>query len=150
MNLNIDHYPNKNFKVFSFTPVFTIDLNQSVKERLKAGEVLTNATAIKIFKQIKLQSDILSFLTKPIVLISLGASIFLAGLLIPATGLALGAARVLVCALGGGILGFSIENYFLSSFLSQISEAYADQSKRAAEYIKKLEASNQEFVFALA
>ena len=147
MTLNIDHYPNKSFKILPCTPDFTIDINQSVKERLKEGELLTNATALKIFKQIKLKSDILSFLTKAIVLIPLSTAIMIAGFCIPPAGIALLAARVFVAALGGCIVGFSIENYF-NNFLPRLSQAYSDQSERAAEYIQKLKSSNQEFVFA--
>lgn len=148
MSLNVDHYPNKFFNLsifFVFNHIFKVDLNQSVKEKL-GSQQLTNALALKIFKQIKLKSDVLSFLTKPIVFIPLSVAVFAAGFVLPQTGIALAAIGIMLCTLGGGMLGISIRD----NFLSQLSQAYSDQSKRAAEYIKNLESSNQEFVFKLA
>lgn len=154
MHLNIDHYPDRTFKILPCTPFLNIDLNESVKKKLKEGEVLTNATALKILKQIKLKSDVLSFLTKPIVLISLSTVIMIAGSFIPvavagAAAVVLIAAQVLVVALGASIFGYTVENYF-NDFLPQISEAYRDQSQRAADYIQRINSSNQEFVFHYA
>lgn len=152
MSLNIPHYPNISVQqslFFVFTYNFKIDLNQAVKEKLGRGQELTNALALKIFKQIKLESDILSFLTKPIVFIPLSVAVCTAGLVWPETGVALVAIGIMICALGGGMLGTSIREPF-DNFLSQLSQAYSNQSKRAAEYIKNLESSNQEFLFTLA
>ena len=56
MTLHIECYLGKRFAIFSFTPVFSVDLNTSVKEKLNDGEQLTNATALKILEQIKFNS----------------------------------------------------------------------------------------------
>lgn len=147
MSLNIEHYPNRPFKVF--THGFMIDLNQSVKEKLGAGQKLTNALALKIFNEIKLKSDILSFLTKPIVFIPLSVAVFTAGFLLPETGIALVAIGIMICALGGAMLSISRAERS-NGFLSNLSQAYSDQSKRAAEYIQEVRSSQQELVFTLA
>ncbi len=150
MSLNIEHYPNKSFQVsFLFFPLpkFTIDLNQSVKEKLGENQELTNSLALKIFKEIKLKSDILSFLTKPIVLIPLSFAVLAASFALPATGIvALKVIGLIAWALGCCILGFAIRE---PDYLSQLSRAHSDQSKRAAEYIQNLESSNHEFVFTV-
>lgn len=148
MVLNIEHYPGKRFRMFSCAPEFSVDLNNSVKEKLKTGEQLTNATALKILKQIKWKSDILSFLTIPIVAISLSAGVLVAGFCIPAFNTALFVAHIFVRVLGGMMLGFSIENS-CKGFLPELSQAYSDQSQRAREYIRTLEA-NQEMQIVLA
>lgn len=152
MSLNIEHYPNHRFELFPF-PDFTIDLNESVKKQLKRGETLTNTTALKIFKEIKSKSDILSFLTKPITLISLGASISAFGILMaalcpPFVAPVFIVITILIGILGAKIFAYSILNY-VNDFLPELSRAYADQSEKAAEYIRILEASNQELVFKL-
>jgi len=149
--MNIDNYPNSYIYKFPLISFFTIDLNQSVKEKLKPGEVLTNATALKIFKQIKLKSDVLSFLTKPIVLIPLSASILVTGFFIPVPGSAVIATAIAVgvfvlSLLSSFVLGYSIQN---RGNLSKLSQEYKDQSRRAAEYIRAIKASNQEIVFSL-
>lgn len=152
MRLNIDYYPNKQFQFSCFSiPVynFKIDLNQAVKEKLNRGQELTNALALKIFKQIKLKSDVLSFLTKPIVFIPLAAALLATDFFLPKTGIVLVAVGVMIRALGGFMLGISISDSF-DNFLYPLSQAYSDQSRRAAEYIQNLESSNQEIVFTLA
>ena len=58
MDLIIEEYPYASFAFISGLKPITIDLTQSVKEKLKKGERLTNETALKIFKQIKWKSDI--------------------------------------------------------------------------------------------
>lgn len=158
MSINIEHYPNKNFSIFPFTPVFSVDLNKSVKEKLNEGEQLTNATALKILKQIKWKSDIFSFLTKPIVAIALSAGVFgvglaisaagAAGLAIPVVGIALVAAGLFVSVLGIAMVGHFIENS-LNGLLSRLSQAYRDQSQRASEYIGTLETADHEMRFVL-
>ena len=152
MAFNIEHYPNRRFDIFPFTPTVSVDLNKSVKKKLSDGEQLTNATALNILKQIKWESDILSFLTKPIVAIVLSNGVLGAGLCIPAAGIVLWLARIFVSVLGGGMLGFSIENSFrclgkslcIKGLFPQLSQAYSDQSQRANEYIRTLEGTDHE------
>lgn len=145
MSLRIDHYPNQLFAInfpFGLNYTFKVDLNQSFKDKL-GSEQLTKALALKIFKQIKLKSDILSFLTKPIVFIPLSVAAFAAGSTLPNAGIALIATRLIVCLLGYGMLRMSLE----VNFFSLLSQTYSNQSKRAAEYIKNLESSNHELAF---
>jgi len=150
MAINVECYPNRNFQWLFFTPMFNVDINQAVKDKLRPGEQLTNATALRIFKQIKWKSDMLSLLTKPIVSISLSCIVLLAGFFIPASGIALYAARVFVSTVGGSMVGYSFENGF-NGFLPLLSRAYRDQSQRASEYIRIIEnAAGHEKRFVLA
>lgn len=146
MSLKIEHYPNKSFAIFSFTPEFDVNLSKSVRENLSENEQLTNATALKILKEIKLKSDVLSFLTKSIVAFPLSAGILIAGLSFPVIGTVSLIAGIFLGALGGGMFGYCIEN---SLFLSLMSKAYSDQSERAGEYIKTLETTDHEMQFEL-
>lgn len=149
MDLNVTHYPNKTFALFSWTPSFCVDINRSVRAKLRTGEQLTHEKALEIFKQIKWESDALSFLAKSIVLIPLSLAIITAGFLIPPFSLDLLVIGALVCGLGGGILGFSIENTW-NGFLPELSQAYSEQRQRASEYIQMLEVSTQEVTLVLA
>ena len=151
MAIDISHYPQRSFNLIGgITPTFTVDLNQSVKEKLKEGEKLTNETALKIFKQIKWKSDVLSFLTKPVVLLPLAAILFGVSFSMPvATGLALKIASLVFSVLTGLFLGYILWN-FLNGILPQLSQAYKQQSERANEHIRALKAANHELEFNLA
>lgn len=147
MNLNLAHLPVKHISLYFFCiPVFDfkMDLDQAVKEKLNNGQKLTNDLAIKIFKEIKLKSDVLSFLTKSVVFITLSATVSIIGFLLPLTGIVLGILKVTLCLLGGYLVGMVMK--LPNNFLSQVSQAYSEQSKQAAEYILQLESSKQEFV----
>jgi hypothetical protein len=150
--LSIEHYPNKSFGVRFYPRIFsfTIDLNQSVRNKLKAGEVLTNELAVKIFNQIKWKSDVLSFLTKPVVFIPSAVAVTVAGFAIPMTGVALTVTSLALCSLGGFMGGLSYMELCSNKILSELSQAYSEQSTRAAEYIKKLENSNIDLKIVLA
>jgi len=150
---------------------FRIDFNQEVREKLK-GEELTNALALKIFKQVKLKSDILSFLTKPIVCISLLVAMTAIGvclpIFLPATPamvvIALGITGCLLAIVLGGIGADVLVRDVLAnlisdddkdrSLLTQLSQAYRDQSEQAAHYISQLEthinSAGAEYFFELA
>jgi hypothetical protein len=75
--------------------------------------------------------------------------LFIAGLSIPVIGPALLVARVVICALAGGLLGYSLQNS-CNSFLPQLNQAYSDQSQKAAEYINTIETAKEEITFKLA
>lgn len=152
MNLHIEHYPAVGF-VGPITSIpWFIDIHEAVKGKLKEGEQLINATALKIFKQIKWKSDVYGFLTKPVVLISLSAAILTIGVAIRSVterGPAY-VAGVIVSALGAGLLGFVVQNTY-NGFFSKLSEAYRDQSNKAKEYIGQIEAAKDQpmtFTFA--
>lgn len=133
------------FQIRPFSP-FRLDLAQAVRDK-QHSETLTNAVAIRILKEIRIKSQIMSFLTKPVVLIPVGillvAGALTASFLIPpSTSLVLNIASIIFCALlsgvAGGFLGFSIENTF-TGFLPQLSEAYNDQARHASHYIAQLQ-----------
>lgn len=147
MTLHIDHFPGVAFYVCNRE--VGIDIHKSVKEKLGKEAQLTNATALKILKEIKWKSDVLCFLTKPVVAISLSAAVLVAGFCIPAVGVALLAARIFVCSVGGGMVGFSVGSS-VNGFLSQLSDAYSQQSRMAAIYIEGIEGANQEIKFTFA
>lgn len=147
--INIDHYPARRFILCGCTPIFSVDLNQAVKEKLKNGEQLTNATALRILKEIKWKSDIRSFLTKPIVAISVSLGVLIAGLCIPTAITVLTVTSMLLQILGAGMLGYSLENYW-NDFLPDLSRAYSALSQKASEHITVLEAASQEMQFVLA
>ena len=151
MAININHYPGREFYLIEgLTPAFAVDLNQSVKEKLKEGERLTNETALKIFKKIKWKSDVLSFLSKPVVLISAAVTLSAIAFSSPvATGLALKIIRSVFFAFTGAFFGYSIWSS-LNGSLSQISQAYKEQSERANKHIKTIEAADHELEFNLA
>lgn len=147
MRLNIEQYPNKTFLLSSLTPAFNINIQNAVKGKLQLNEQLTNATALKIFKQIKWESDVLSFLAKPIVLIPLSVAICATSFLLQPTALPLIILKVFISTLSGGLVGYSLENSY-NGFLSKLSLAYSEQSSRANEYIRTLENHEGEMEFS--
>ena len=142
MSLAISHHPYKDFQMSFLLNLVSynikIDLNHSVKKKLGETKELTNEVALKILKQVKLESDILSFLTKPIVFIPLSFATLAIGMIIPPTGIALIALGFLVCLVAGSMLGLGIQEFY-NSFLTQLSEAYGEQSKEAARCISSLQ-----------
>ena len=72
--------------------------------------------------------DILSYLKRPVVAISLSAVVAITGFCIPATSLLLLVARIFFSALGGGMLGFSIQ-HTLSGRMSKWSNHYHRMSQ---------------------
>lgn len=150
MNLNIAHYPNLTFtgNILFFPLRLKIDLNESFKEKLGNSQA-TNALALKILKQIKLKSDVVSFLTKPVVFIPLSVVVTIAGIVIPPTGIILTAISIILCLVGGTMLSISIRSSY-DNYLSLVSQAYSDQSQRAATYIQQIESSNQQLTFTYA
>ena len=71
--------------------------------------------------------DILSYLKRPVVAISLSAVVAITGLCIPATSLLLLVARIFFTILGGYMLGFSIQ-HTLSQRESYGSRTYDDMN----------------------
>ena len=152
MNLQISSNPNKDFYLFSIfsTPYgfFNVNLRRSVEAKTK-GEALTNATALNIFKQIKWKSDVLSFLTKPVVCISLSAGLLVGSLFLPSISLSLLKILPYICGIAGGLLGYSIENS-IKGFLPAVSQAYREQSEEAAKCIAILEQADHDMTFTFA
>lgn len=128
---------------------FNINLNESVQKYLQPGQELTNELALKIFKKIKLKSDFMAFITKPVVMITTAVALLIAGFAIPPINTALVILGILVCAIAGGLLGFSIENTFRSGFLPKLSQAYHDQSVLVSQYIRDLKGNNADVRYVL-
>ena len=82
----------------------------------------------------RLSYEILSYLTRPVVAISLSAVIAITGLCIPATSLLLLVARKFFAIFGGGMLGFSIQ-HTLNGRMSTWSDNYDTLSKLANQLI---------------
>ena len=82
----------------------------------------------------RLRYEILSYLTRPVVAISLSAVIAITGLCIPATSLLLLVARKFFAIFGGGMLGFSIQ-HTLNGRMSTWSDNYDTLSKLANQLI---------------
>jgi hypothetical protein len=149
MTINFEHSPYQTFQLLPCLPEVTIDMSRSVQNKLKPGEQLTNATALRILRQIKRESDVLSFFTRPIVLISLSivgvltaTTLFLMNPILRVAG-----AIALVAACG--VAGYTIENTF-NGFLPKVSRAYSEQSRLAAEHIRTIENSTHELSFRFA
>lgn len=129
------------FKKFSFE----INAKNSIKKRLPHAEFVTNEQALKVLKYIKIKSDVMSFLTKPIVFISLGALVLVTGAYCAALSthcFALGILGVPLASIGGGLIGFGFENGILRKWLVELSKAYANQSKIAADLIAQITTEN--------
>lgn len=120
---------------------FTVSMHDSVQRRLNQGEVLTNARAVEILKQVKLKSDVMWFITKPIVVIPFSIALLIGSFCIPATTIvALAILNILLCGVAGGLVGFTIQNTW-NNMLPQLSQAYSDQSQEASALIVQLEAN---------
>lgn len=146
MALTIEHYPNARLQIGG--RLLTIDLHEAFQKKL-AGEQLTNAKAIIILKEIKWRSDVLSFFTKPVVLIPFSIIVLISSFLCPLSHIAFIILGILLASIGGGLLGGSV--YFTyNKILPKISEAYSQLSTRASEYVRQIEVANRpmNFVFA--
>jgi len=142
--------------VYGIALSFTIDLNQTVREKSR-GEVLTNESALKIFKQIKLKSDILSFLTKPVVFFPLVFAVAPALTAIScslpvihgAMAIVRVAAIIISFVVGAFGVGLFWAHIFKSASLSELSQAYNDQSIKASQYIMQIETAKKplQFIF---
>jgi hypothetical protein len=143
MSLYIDHYPNKNFDGLR------IDIHQAFKEKL-GKEELTNDLALKIFKRIKFDSDVKSFLSKPVVMITSAVASTATGFaLLHFGGIALIVTGFVACMLGTSTLSVLMSEEF-RNFFSRISQAYSEQSERAAEHIEQLQSCRRKFEIILA
>lgn len=157
MDLNIEHYPNNRTYFINFLNKsifeFKIDIQESVKGKLKEGEQLTNETALTIFKQIKRKADVLSFLTKPVVALSLTTIMFAISSGTPAPKQALASiAKSIADAITAILFGLTIK-LSIDGFMTQISQAYKDQSNKVKEYIAQVEAEvakKQQMTFTFA
>lgn len=165
MSLTITHSPGKSFAMGSiFGPkVLNLDLNKEVKKHLGSRENLTNEKAVKILKEIKWKADVKAFFTKPIVLITasitgmlLATALPFASAAIPLTNVALVITKLAIDVfsiflgmVSGGVLGFSAVTTF-NGILPAISKGYSDMSAKASEYIKQIQASEEELKITLA
>lgn len=147
MKLHIESYPNLPFrlKTLCYTRDFTIDVSQAVKKKLGEKQEVIHSLALKILKAIKWKSDILAFLTKPIIFIPLSFVTVAAGWFFSVKGLIVRIIGMIVSFIGGTMLGISFSKDFLSS---KISKAYRDQSERLSEYIEYVKNSKENVHFS--
>lgn len=122
----------KTYRLAWFTPPFKVSIFHSVSEQSTG---FNRETALKIFQEIKVKSDILCIISKPITVISFGAAVLIGGALLALSGIvALVAAGIFIAVVGAGILGYGIYNT-CNGLLTELSEAYANQSQKAQELI---------------
>lgn len=148
MNINSVTIPNEVITAFSINFFgknilnVSINLGESFQKRADLN-TLTTETAIKILKNIKLKSDILSCLTKPVVLIPLSLTVMTVGFIFSAfsvNSFALSFLGILFSAVGGGMTGLSLKFTF-TDLLPLVSKAYRKQCQLAEQLIKELEAN---------
>ena len=139
LSLLIDHYPQKVFSFFDhFGPIISVNLNIAFIKQLKPHDKLTNALALKIFNRIKIHATILSFLTKPVVVISFSGAIAALGAGLLINGLVL--TGLCICLLGIVLLGASIKSS-RHGVLSELSQSYQKLSEKAASHSKTIQLS---------
>jgi len=101
------------------------------------GEELTNDTAIRILRQIQRESELLSFATKPAVLLSISLSLSIISLaMLPASGTAFLVADLFCTIFGIGMLGPAI--LLCCGYpkdLANLSHLYAEYSKKVQEHL---------------
>ena len=140
----ICHCPNATFEL-PFYGLVTLDINQSIRTEMKEDKDLTNEVALRILSSIQLESDVKSFFSRPVGLLTLGALAFTGGLAVCIT--IMGFAFPLIAAIigvasttiGGGLIGISTTLLlFNENCFEDITRAYDDQSKLAATYIEKI------------
>jgi hypothetical protein len=117
-----------------------IGIKESVKSKLAGKTELTHEAALKMFKSIEFWSSVKAILTKPLVLLSISLVLLTVALSIPGVHVALIILRVFLGAIGGGILGGTIQNYW-SGTLTAISKAHELTSRQAAQQIVKLQSN---------
>jgi hypothetical protein len=122
---------------------FRISLVDSIKEKVTKIEDLTNIAALKILKDIRLQSSIASAALSPVSIIILAASIPVIGLgavIFTAIESALLSLAIIVSiATIGLFLTHIIDATIGYDDLSKLSRSYDKQAKEANEYIQILE-----------
>ncbi len=148
MVIDITKSPDLTYKLLPCLPEFTVSLKESFEKRSE-GERLTNDTALKILKNIERSSTTKAFISSPIVYFPVSVLILSIGLLLPPAGFIMTALGIILSGIGGGLLGYSIQNTF-NEFLPALSEAFSEQAKLAREYIDEIRASDHESEFALA
>jgi hypothetical protein len=139
------------FRLTRWSKPFYVDLNISMKEKLKLDNgrhEVTKDVAIKALKQIERASRFKSFITKPAVVILtgialLGASIGLAFATNAIVGsvaliVSLKVAAYVIGATGGIFVGYGLRN-IVTRFLPVLSSEYNKQAQQARQYIQELE-----------
>jgi hypothetical protein len=116
-----------------------IGIRASVKSKLAGKTELTREAALKMFNSIEFWSSVKAILTKPLVLLSISLVLLTVGLSIPGVHVALIILRVFLGAIGVGILGGTIENYW-SGTLTSISKAHDQTSRQALFRLVSLKA----------
>lgn len=116
-----------------------IGLKRSVRSQLKPKEMLTDDVALRLLKNVKWQSDLKAFFSKPIVVLTMGISLLALSIAIPhAAPFYLVFLRCFIACLSGCVLVYLFYE-MQSRFLSMISEGYKTQSLLASQAIQQLE-----------
>lgn len=148
MDIFIDNFPNRNFKIHPGIPIIKVDIKESLVSKLKQGQQLTSQTALKIFKQMYYQSLIIHAILKPVVAISMSLLVLGLSLCVPETSTVLLVASFFARFIGFYCLQFAVINS-QSGFLQKISDAYALQSDRLNDYISRIKAAQELINFQL-
>ena len=142
--LEIPRSLNSQFNVPCIGPI-TVDIQKAVASRVPQDGNVTNAIALKIFNSIKLESQILSFLSTPIGLFSVGALIASTGIFIctiasvftfPIIAIIVGIAASTIGGFGIGFFGTMA--VCGDKLFPHLTAAYDRQSALASEYITKI------------
>lgn len=148
MDILIDNFPNRSFKIHQGFPSIKVDIKESVIAKLKQGQELTSQTALKIFNRMYNQSLIIHAITKPVVAISLSLVVLGLSLSLPETSTVLIVAGFFARFVGFYCLQYTILNS-QSGFLQNMSNAYAQQCDRLAYYISMIKAAQEPIHFQL-
>lgn len=139
VTINIRQPANYNAQMGCFCkPIST--LPEAVKKSLKPQERLTAEKAVKILRKIEIKSKIQSFITKPVVAISLAAAGTIAGYICAALATFSIALSIfgLVLGLGSSIaLGMAIR-FACDGSLNKMSNAYAQRAQNARDLINQI------------
>lgn len=149
--INVNEHILGNFHLFPGCKSHFVDLQNSIRNKLELNNEsheIPKDLAIKTLKSIERTSKFTSFITKPVVVILTGTILFGAAIgLALATNAALGtlalvitltALSIIFGGIGGGLIGFGIQNS-CNEFLPKLSRAYYEQAKEARRLIDELE-----------
>lgn len=146
---------NDDFLLFPGLPVFSVDLNSCIRERLKlkdGDQEINRDVAIKVLKSIETRAKIKSFLFKK-------TTVIILGLLIIGGGVALGVAAGIVpvafkialniASFIFGLSGLFMTSYGLSYCNPELSKAYKDEAVAARDCIQEFKDDDNKGILLL-
>lgn len=156
--LTLDSNPGKQAKNFIGKP-FQLDLHKTIRRNsrlAKGNQTITHIKALKILKHVERQSLVISWITKPSIVVWTGLMLAGGGLIItlftPAlVSTALATAFFVIglftTAIGAGWSAFGLmTGHYRGNFLTNFSDAYQEQAQRAASVRRNLMASKSELI----